>query len=42
MYVDANDQVLPHSTGNYIPYPVIDRNGKEYEKGLYTYISIYI
>ena len=27
-----NDQVLPYSIGNYIQYPVINHNGKEYEK----------
>ena len=27
-----NNKVLPFSTGNYIQYPIINRNGKEYEK----------
>ena len=27
-----NNKVLLYSTGNYIPYPVINYNGKEYEK----------
>ena len=27
-----NNQVLLHSTGNYIHYPVTNHNGKEYEK----------
>ena len=27
-----NNKVLLHSTGNYIQYPVINHNGKEYEK----------
>ena len=27
-----NDTVLLYSTGNYIQYPVINRNGKEYVK----------
>ena len=27
-----NSKVLLHSTGNYIQYPVISHNGKEYEK----------
>lgn len=40
MYTDANNKVLLHSTGNYIPYPVTDHNGKEYDKGLYTYVYI--
>ena len=32
-----NNKVLLYSTGNYIQYPVIDYNGKEYEK---AYICI--
>ena len=32
-----NNQVLLHSTGNYIPYLVISHHGKEYEK-IYTCI----
>ena len=27
-----NNKVLMYSTGNYIQYPVISRNGKEYKK----------
>ena len=27
--------VLLYSTGNYIQYPVINHNGKEYEKNIY-------
>ena len=27
-----NNQVLLYSTGNYIQYPVINHNGKQYEK----------
>ena len=27
-----NQQGPPYSTGNYIQYPVINHNGKEYEK----------
>ena len=36
-----NDTVLLYSTGNYIQYPVINRNGKEYEerKNIHIYIS---
>ena len=34
-----NSKVLLYSTGNYIRYPVINHNGKEYEK---EYIYIYI
>ena len=32
-----NNKVLLYSAGNYIQYPVIDYNGKEYEK---AYICI--
>ena len=32
-----NNKVLLYSSGNYIQYPVIDYNGKEYEK---AYICI--
>ena len=32
-----NNKVLLYSTGNYIQYPVINHNGKEYEKE-YIYI----
>ena len=32
-----NNKVLLYSTGNYIQYPVISHNGKEYEKE-YIYI----
>ena len=28
-----NNKVLLYSTGNYIRYPMINHNGKEYEKG---------
>ena len=27
-----NNRVLPYSTGNHIWYPVVNHNGKEYEK----------
>ena len=33
-----NDKVLLYSTGNYIQYPVINHNGREYEKEHYIYI----
>ena len=34
-----NNKVLLYSTGNYIPYPVINHNGKEYEKEcIYLYV----
>ena len=32
-----NNKVLLYSTGNYIQYPVINHNGKEYEKE-YVYV----
>ena len=34
----VNNKVLPYSTGNYIQYPAINHNGKEYEK---EYIYMY-
>ena len=36
-----NNEVLLFSTGNYIQYPMIDYNGKEYEKK-YMYIQVYL
>ena len=35
-----NNKVLLYSTGNYIQYPVIDHNGKEYEKRMYVYVCV--
>ena len=33
LYIEwINNKVLLYSTGNYIQYPVINHNGKEYEK----------
>ena len=33
LYIEwINNRVLLYSTGNYIQYPVINHNGKEYEK----------
>ena len=33
LYIEwINNKVLLYSTGNYIKYPVINHNGKEYEK----------
>ena len=34
-----NNKVLLYSTGNYIRYPVINHNGKEYEKE-YMYVKL--
>ena len=39
MYGMDKQQVLPFSIGNYIQYPVINQNGKEYED-IYIYICI--
>ena len=36
--IRLKNKVLLYSTGNYIQYPVINHNGKEYEKEyIYTY-----
>ena len=33
LYIEwINNKVLLYSTGNYVQYPVINHNGKEYEK----------
>ena len=38
LYIEwINNKVLLYSTGNYIQYPVINHNGKEYEKE-YIYV----
>ena len=38
-----NNKVLLYSTGNYIKYPEIHHNGKEYKKEcIYIYIYIYM
>ena len=44
LYIEWMDnKVLLYSKGNYIQYPVINHNGKEYEKEyIYIYIYIYI
>ena len=40
LYIEwTNNKVLLYSTGNYIQYPVINHNGKKYEK---EYIYIYV
>ena len=45
LYIEwINNKVLLSSTGNYIQYPVINHNGKEYEKEcvcVYIYICMY-
>ena len=43
IYRMDKQQVLLYSTGNYIQYPVINHNGKEYEKEyIYTHTHIYV
>ena len=37
LYIGWINKVLLYSTGNYIQYPVTNRNGKEYEKE-YIYV----
>ena len=37
-----NNTVLLYSTENYIQYPMINHNGKEYKKCMYVYIYMYI
>ena len=35
VYIEwINNKVLLYSTGNYIQYPVINHNGKEYKKNI--------
>ena len=33
-----NNKVLWYSTGNYIQYPVVNHNGKEYKRGMCIYV----
>ena len=35
-----NNKVLLYSTGDYIQYPVINHNGKEYKKNIYMYVCV--
>ena len=35
-----NNEVLLYSTGNYIQYPVIDGNGKDYKKSVYMCVCV--
>ena len=42
LYIEwINDKVLLYSMGNYIQYPVINHNGKEYEKNVYICVCVY-
>ena len=34
----VNNKALLYSTGNYIQYPAINHNGKEYIKKIYIYV----
>ena len=41
LYIQWINKVLLYSTGNYIQYPAINHNGKEYEKEcIYIYICV--
>ena len=42
LYIECiNNKVLLYSTGNYIQYPVVNHNGKDYEKnGLYMCVCM--
>ena len=44
VYIEwINNKILLYSTENYIQYPVINHNGKEYEKEcIYIHTHIYI
>ena len=35
--MDIQQGPIVYSTGNYIQYPVINYNGKEYKKDIYIY-----
>ena len=38
LYIEwVNNKVLLYNTGNYIQYPMINCNGKEYKKRIYMY-----
>ena len=37
-----NNKALLHSKGNYIQYPVINHNGKEYKNNAYIHICMYM
>ena len=39
LYIERiNNKVLHYSTENYIQYPMINHNGKEYKKRMYIYV----
>ena len=39
LYIEwLNNKVLLYSTENYIQYPMINHNGKEYKKRIYIYM----
>ena len=37
-----NNKVLLYSTGSYTQYPVVNHNGKEFEKRISIFISLYL
>ena len=41
LYIRWINEILLHSTGNYIQYPMINHNGKEYKNNvcIYTYMG---
>ena len=39
LYIKWINKVLLYSTGNYIQYPGINHNGKEYKKNIYICIT---
>ena len=42
LHIAWTNKVLLQSTGSYIQYPVINHDGKEYEKNVCIYIYIYV
>ena len=38
--IEINNKVLLYGTGNYIQYPVINHNGKNMKKNIYTHIYV--
>ena len=42
LYMEWINKVLLYSTGNYIPYPIINYNGKEYKKNVWIHMNIYV
>ena len=42
LYTEWINKVLLHSTGSYAQYPVVNHNGKEFEKRISIFISLYL